>query len=53
VLVDPEGRAYLIDFDRARTWRRGADRLRRRYRQRWQRAIAKHGLPRILQALSV
>jgi 3-deoxy-D-manno-octulosonic acid kinase len=53
VLVDPEGRAYLIDFDKARTWRRGADRLRRRYRERWQRAIAKHGLPQLLQALPI
>ncbi len=53
VLVDPDGRAYLIDFDKARKWRWGSDRLRRRYRNRWQRAVAKHGLPKILNALTV
>jgi serine/threonine protein kinase len=53
VLVDTDGRAFLIDFDKARKWRWGSERLRRRYRNRWQRAVAKHGLPEILNALPV
>lgn len=53
VLVDTGGRAFLIDFDKARTWHWGAKRLRRRYVSRWQRAVAKHGLPEILNALPV
>ncbi|RJP41452.1 MAG: hypothetical protein C4548_09225 [Desulfobacteraceae bacterium] len=53
VLVDTDDRAFLIDFDKARKWRWGSERLRRRYRNRWQRAVAKHGLPEILSALPV
>jgi 3-deoxy-D-manno-octulosonic acid kinase len=53
VLVDIDGRAYLIDFDKARKWRWGSERLRRRYRHRWQRAVVKHGLPKILFKLPV
>jgi 3-deoxy-D-manno-octulosonic acid kinase len=53
VLVDTDGRAFLIDFDKARKWRWGSERLRRRYRNRWQRAVAKPGLPEILNALPV
>lgn len=53
VLVDTNSRAFLIDFDKARKWRWGSERLRRRYRNRWQRAVVKHGLPAILNALPV
>ncbi len=53
VLVDSAGRAFLIDFDKARKWRRGENQLRRRYRDRWQRAVAKHGLPQILNAVAI
>lgn len=50
VLVDAEGRVYLIDFDRARRYRRGAASLCRRLKRRWQRAVAKHDLPPFLTA---
>lgn len=53
VLVDTGGRAFLIDFDKARIWPWGSERLRRRYVSRWRRAVAKHGLSEILNALPV
>lgn len=45
VLVDDEDRVFLIDFDKARPKQSDPDRLRYRYTERWQRAVAKHGLP--------
>ncbi len=51
VLVDPEGEAWIIDFDRARYYRRGRSRLAARYRRRWQTAVRKHDLPLELAAL--
>ena len=44
ILVDSEGQVYLIDFDKARLHmdRRG---LRKKYLQRWRRAVQKHDLP--------
>ncbi|NOY68364.1 MAG: phosphotransferase [Deltaproteobacteria bacterium] len=46
VLVDLDGRVFIIDFDRARTGVRGnTSRLRRRYERRWRRAVTKHNLP--------
>lgn len=50
VLVDADGRIYLIDFDRACRYRLGAARLSRRLKSRWQRAVAKHQLPQFLVA---
>lgn len=45
VLVDDQGSVFLIDFDKAKTKQCDMDRLRRRYTERWQRAVAKHDLP--------
>jgi 3-deoxy-D-manno-octulosonic acid kinase len=48
VLVDGDGRIYLIDFDKAFRFT-GSDReLRDWYISRWRRAITKHGLPEVL-----
>jgi 3-deoxy-D-manno-octulosonic acid kinase len=45
VLVDKEGKVYLIDFDKARrvTWR--PEKLRMAYIKRWKRAVEKYSLP--------
>ncbi len=51
VLVDPGGDAWIIDFDRARFYRRGRSRLAARYRQRWCQAVHKYGLPPELAAM--
>lgn len=48
VLVGTDGQVHLIDFDRARRYRRSTAALGRRYRSRWQRAVRKHRLPEIL-----
>ncbi|MFW6052476.1 MAG: lipopolysaccharide kinase InaA family protein [Desulfosalsimonas sp.] len=45
VLVGPEDRAFLIDFDRAKSWSGNHERLKQRYVKRWKRAADKHGLP--------
>lgn len=45
VLLDGEGRAHIIDFDKARrvSWPR--ENLRAAYVKRWNRAVEKYGLP--------
>lgn len=45
VLITPNGRPYLIDFDRARYFRGSQQDLRGRYIRRWRRAVEKHHLP--------
>ncbi len=51
VLVDPQGQAWLIDFDKAVEYRGRRPRLAARYRQRWQRAVHKHNLADELAAM--
>lgn len=48
VLVDREGTAYLLDFDKARKYKRAANELRDNYLHRWRRATIKHELPEFL-----
>ena len=48
VLVDQKDRVYIVDFDRARIAAWSQNKLRRHYLSRWERAIAKHGLPSLL-----
>ena len=48
VVVDRAGKVYLLDFDRGRVYHGNRQKLKNRYLARWQRAVAKHGLPRIL-----
>ncbi|MDZ7832958.1 MAG: lipopolysaccharide kinase InaA family protein [Desulfobacterales bacterium] len=45
VLLDAENRVYIIDFDKARITRQSTEQLALRYCRRWQRAVAKYGLP--------
>lgn len=45
VLADPEGQIWIIDFDKAGYYRGPRQHLAERYRQRWRRAVRKHGLP--------
>ncbi len=51
VLVDPEGQAWFIDFDKARYYRGRRPRLAARYHRRWHAALRKHGLPPELAAM--
>ena len=44
VLVDRDNDPHIIDFDKA-CYINNRRRLKRRYRQRWERAIVKHDLP--------
>jgi 3-deoxy-D-manno-octulosonic acid kinase len=54
VLVDHRQQVFLIDFDKTRNTRSGSTKLRHKYLNRWQRAVAKHRLPAELsQALEV
>lgn len=52
VLVDPEGQIWIIDFDKAGYYRGRRQHLADRYRQRWRRAVRKHGLPTALAAMT-
>jgi 3-deoxy-D-manno-octulosonic acid kinase len=49
VLVDPEDRIFLIDFDKSRFFRGPKNSLRRRYRRRWERAVRKYALGKELR----
>lgn len=51
VVMDRQGRVFLLDFDKCRRWNGTENRLRRRYLARWQRAVKKHHLPQILNRL--
>lgn len=48
VLINDNGVAYLIDFDKARNTIRNREKLKTSYQKRWRRAIEKHRLPRWL-----
>jgi len=43
--VDPRGKVFLIDFDKARTRPQNRGQLREKYINRWRRAVVKHHLP--------
>ena len=51
VLVDSDDNIYIIDFDKGRRSSIQKDRLYGVYYRRWQRAIVKHQLPKILDDL--
>ncbi len=53
VLVDDENQVYIIDFDKAKTGVANRAGLAEYYVNRWQRAVAKHGLPEFLNPLKV
>lgn len=48
VLVDQENKTYLVDFDKAYTFAGSKQKLRKKYRHRWERSVHKHNLPKIL-----
>jgi 3-deoxy-D-manno-octulosonic acid kinase len=52
VLVDPHGKIWIIDFDKAAVYRGRRQNLADRYRRRWRRAVRKHALPHELAALA-
>lgn len=47
ILVNPEGRVFLIDFDKARL-HNNSQGLKEKYLHRWGRAVDKHALPPFL-----
>ncbi len=53
VLVDPRGKTWIIDFDKAAVYRGRRPNLADRYRRRWRRAVRKHDLPPELAALAI
>lgn len=52
VIVDKDGRAFIIDFDKGRIFTGSRDKLRELYLQRWQRAVSKYGLPDMLNDMT-
>ena len=52
VLVNPQGKIWIIDFDKAAIYRGRRQNLEDRYRQRWRRAVHKHALPRELATIA-
>jgi 3-deoxy-D-manno-octulosonic acid kinase len=48
VVVDAAGKIYLLDFDKGSVYHGDRQKLKNRYLARWQRAVNKHGLPKIL-----
>lgn len=51
VLVAPDGRVFVVDFDKAYFFRGGAQALRDLYLRRWRRAVIKHGLSPVLSEM--
>ncbi len=49
VLINAQDEVFPIDFDKALVSPRSQSELSARYRNRWNRAIAKHGLPTALE----
>jgi len=45
VLVDQDGRVFIIDFDKGRVFSGSRNQLQDLYSQRWQGAVRKHDLP--------
>jgi 3-deoxy-D-manno-octulosonic acid kinase len=48
VLVSNDGRAFIVDFDKARIFTGGEAALRELYLRRWRRAVIKHKLSPVL-----
>ena len=48
IVVDTAGKVYLLDFDKGKVYHGNRQKLKNRYLTRWQRAVDKHGLPKIL-----
>ncbi len=48
VLVAKDGAVYIVDFDKAHTYRGSKAQLREQYLRRWRRAVIKHGLSPVL-----
>jgi len=48
VVVDGAGKVYLLDFDKGGVYHGNRQKLKNRYLARWQRAVNKHGLPKVL-----
>lgn len=48
VVVDIAGKVYLLDFDKGRVYHGRRKKLKDRYIARWQRAVVKHRLPKVL-----
>ena len=48
VVVDSAGKVYLMDFDKGKVYHGNRQQLKNRYLARWQRAVNKHGLPKVL-----
>ena len=48
VVVDAAGKVYLLDFDKGTVYYGSRQKLIKRYLSRWQRAVNKHGLPKML-----
>lgn len=48
VVADAAGKVFLLDFDKGRVYHGNRQMLKDRYRARWQRAVNKHGLPKVL-----
>lgn len=53
ILIDRQGLAYLIDFDKARISRLGIRHLTASYRKRWRDAVLKYQLPQEINALEL
>lgn len=48
VLIDHKDRVFLLDFDKGRIGQRNKRKLKNLYISRWQRAVKKHKLPKML-----
>jgi 3-deoxy-D-manno-octulosonic acid kinase len=48
VLVQGDGRVFIVDFDKAREFKGSSEQLRELYLRRWRRAVIKHKLSPVL-----
>jgi len=53
IIVNGKGMPFIIDFDKACHYNGDREKLKKKYKQRWQRACSKHDLPHEISNLEL
>ncbi len=53
ILIDPDNKHYIIDFDKAFIFKHSMEKLTKLYEKRWKRAVIKYHLPEFISDLNL